>query len=97
MRTGGRRDHPVSLGTLWCSLGLVGFTVFIVVRPEGRSVRPWSLGSLGCALEVDGFVRCRWDHLGTPWGSSGSSGDPGFIGVRTGVPQVHLGSLDSSG
>ena len=79
------------------------------MRHWGRRVHPESQGSLRCLLGFDGFVRGRWVHRGTPRGSSGfswvagfirmhreersSSGDAGFIGVRTGGRRVRAGSL----
>ena len=62
----------MSLGTLGCALGLVGFACFIGVRP---CVRAGPLGSLGYALELLGFIwvagfigvrlRCRQVYLGS--------------------------------
>ena len=73
MRPRGRR---VSLGSLGCTLGVVEFTAvvgFIEVR------HPTSLRPLGNALGVVWFVS---GHRGAPWGSSGSSGVSGLIGVH---------------
>ena len=54
------RDRRVSLGSVGCALGVVGFTAyagFVEVRPEGGRGYPGSLRSLGCALGVDRFVQ----------------------------------------
>ena len=94
---GGHRDRSGSLGCLVCALGIVGFGHGGGVRsgwlgllgcPGGRRFRSESLGSLGCVLGDVGFVRCRWVHCCAPWGSSGSFGIAGYIGVR---PRVRWG------
>ena len=62
-------------GPCWAlgSCGVVGFILGGTrVRPGGRWVHPESLDPLGCALGVVAFIRSRWVHSGTPWGSLGS-------------------------
>ena len=48
-----------------------------------------SLGSLKFTVGVAVFIRSRWFHSCSPWGSMGSSGDVEFPGV----PLVVVGSL----
>ena len=72
--------------------GSTGVNGFIRVRPVGRLVLPGSLRSLGCALGVVGlfrmrpelvwFIRGRWVHRGSLWGSSSFFRAAGFIPVR---------------
>ena len=91
------RSRHVSLCSLGCALGDVGFTaesVIFELHPEGARSYPGSLRSLRCALKVIRFVRGHW---GGPWVSSGSSIVVGLIGVRTGVHRVRPGSLSSLG
>ena len=96
----------VSLGSALVSLGTFGVVGFTRVCHGGRSVHPWSLGSLGSALMVVLFIRVRWVHSGSPWGSLGSSGFPrvhlgrrcvGFIRGRLVHTGSCWGSLGSSG
>ena len=88
------------------SLGSSGVVEFTRVRPGGRwvhlqSLGPWhspwkSLGSLGVALRVVGFMRGRWVHSGSPWGSFGSSWVVEFTRIRFEYRWLHpepLGSL----
>ena len=95
MRRWGRRVYPGSLGSLGCTLMVVGFI-------RGRWV-PWDVP--WCSLGLSGVARftgvrsvgCRvypvsCFHWGAPWGSSGSSGVAGFIGLRpevVGFIRVH--------
>ena len=57
------------------------------MRPVGLWVHPEPLGSFRCAL----------GNWGAHWGSSGSSGDAGLIGVHPGDRRVRPGSLDFLG
>ena len=99
-----------SLGSLGCTLGLIGVRpgrvrwvhrgAVGVVRCRltdiGR-VRSRSMGSFGCALGVIGYVRGDWVHWGAPWGSLGSFVVAGFLGERLGGSPVRSGSLGSFG
>ena len=92
VRAGGRCVHPGSLGSLgfasvhlpWGSMGSFEVFGFAQVGPWVRWVHAGSLGSLKFALGVTGFIQGRWVHLGSPWGSMGSSGVVRFTGVRPG-------------
>ena len=85
IRTGCRRFHPGSLGSLGCALGAI-------------VVHPGSLGSLRCALLSIGFIWGDWVHWGAHRGPSGSSGISGFTMVRPGDGRVHpMVSSGSSG
>ena len=65
------------------------------VRSGDLWVHPVPLSSLVYALGVIGFIRGRWVHSVSPWGSLGSSGVVRFTRVRPGCRCVHLGSLGS--
>ena len=83
MCLGGRWVHPGELGShAWQSSVSSSVVGFIQARTGGRRVHPVAFGTLGCALEIVGFIRGRWVHWSAPWGSSGSFGVSGFIGVR---------------
>ena len=101
--------HSVSRWGSLRSSGVVGFTR---VRTAARSVHPGSLWftsvRLGCLfgssrvvrftlVRVVGFIRGRWVHSGSPWGSLGSSWVVGFTRVRYLGRWVHPGLLDSLG
>ena len=87
------------IGVSSVSFGVIG------VRSEVRRVRSGSMGSLGCAMwdvgigsvGVVGLVRGHWVHLGLPWGTSGSLGLSGIIGLCLGVHRVCSGSMSSLG
>ena len=88
------------LGSL-CSFGVVWFGG---VPPRGSWVNPGSFGSLGFALVVVefalgvvGFIRGRWDHMGSPWWSLGLYGVVGFSRFRPGGRWVHPRSFSSLG
>ena len=63
----------------------MGVVRFSLVRPGGRWVHPGLFGSLVFALGVVGFIRGRWIHSGTRWGSLDSTGVFGFTKVSAGV------------
>ena len=82
------------------SSGSSGLAGFIVVHSGCRlgvtclsRVHPGSMGSFWCALGIVEFIRGRWVACGAYWGSLGSSGAAGFIGVRPCGSLVHQGSL----
>ena len=75
-------DAPCrSLLALSCVLGVDGFVL-------GRRVQ-------SIAFEDVGFIRCRWVHSRTPWGSLGSCGVVEFFRTCPGGCSVHSGSLGS--
>ena len=87
----GRRVHLVpplvSLSSLRCVLGVVGFTPVC--------------GCIGERHKCLGFIRCRCVHLVVPWGfmqvppwePSGSTSVVAFIGVRPKRPTINPSSL----
>ena len=101
---GGRRVHPMSLGSLGSALGVVGFI-------RGRWVYCGALrASSRCDLEVycssaiAGFIvvhpggrSVRWVAWCAYWGLLGTSGVTGFMGVRPWGRLVHQGLLGSLG
>ena len=96
------RSRWVHSGSRWGSFSSSGVVVFTRVRPGGRWVRSrchWvhapSLGSLGFALRVVGFIRDRWVHSDSPFGSLGSSEFVGFTRVCPMCRCVHPTSLGS--
>ena len=98
------RNRWVHSGSHCGSLGSPGIVRFTQLRAGGRWVHPGSLGSLdlaladvGFALGVVGFMRGRWIHLDSPWGSLDSTGVVGFSRISPGVRLVHPRSLDSLG
>ena len=52
-------------------------------------------GFIGESPGVVGFIRCRRVYLGVLWGSSCTSWDAVFVGVRPGGRRVHPGSIGS--
>ena len=85
------RSRHVSLCSLGCALGDIGFTaesVIFELHPEGARSYPGSLRSLGCALKVIRFVRGHW---------GGTMGVVGFIHSRRIDWGAHWGSSGSSG
>ena len=85
------RGRRVSLGSLGCALGVVGFTAvagYIEVRPEDGRGHSGSLRSLGApwaSSDSSGVI--------APWWSSGSSGVAGLIVARPWVHWVRQGLL----
>ena len=82
-----RWDQSGSLGSFWPAMGVGGFirvrcgsTLGVVVFVRGRR-------------GVVRFIRVRWVHSGSHWGSTGSFGLVGFIWVRPGGGVVHSRSL----
>ena len=67
MRSGGRRVHPGSLGSLGCALGVVGFIRGTLVHSDARW---WSFGS----YDVAGFIGLCPGRLRVHTGLLGSSG-----------------------
>ena len=67
---GDQRVRSGSLGSLGCTLGVVGFLldrwVHWGVRPGGHHVSLGSLSLLGYSVVVVGFVQGRWVY----WGAS---------------------------
>ena len=100
-RPGGRRIHPVSLGSSRCALGVVRFirvAGFIGVRPCVRQIHQESFGSIACALGVVWLIRGIWVHVGASWGSFGvvgfvrvCLGSRGCTMLVVGVHWVHAG------
>ena len=81
MRTGGRRIHPGSLGSLGCDLWVIGFIRCRWIHWGA----PWGLTD---SLEVAEFV---WVRSGVLWVRSGSLSSLGYaVGScgSSGVPEL---------
>ena len=76
------------------SAGSTVVSELIRVRPWDGLVHLGSLCSAGFAPGYDIFFSRHW---GADYGSSGSSGVAGSIGVRPGCHGIHPGSLGSLG
>ena len=95
MRPGCCCVHSGSLGLFGCTHAVVGFIRgnLIHLREDwGPCVYSGTLGPFGWTLVVVGSIWCRSVLLGAPWGSFGSFGVVGFIGVRPRGRRVHSGA-----
>ena len=98
VRRGVRRVHQRYLGSLGCTLLVVGFIRERCVH-RGRRVHWGAPLASPCSSRVTGFTvvhaGVRRVHLGSLASALGVVGFSGFTGVRTGGRLVHQGSLSS--